>query len=130
MSNITKESIHSQMEINLSLYLNKRQQSEYERHVKTLGLTEIADVVKHGFTLVGLLTKALEDDCEIIVVNKKKAKIMITEDGKKMAVLGSPSSIKFINKEVKETLGIQEQIQDANLGLMISDIGNYAEKNN
>lgn len=119
-----------QTEISLSFLLNKKQEKEYEKCAKILGVSGVEEVVKYGFTLINVVVKALEDDCEIVIVDKKKAKIMTTENAKKTAILGSPTSVKMLNKEVKELLKIEEQIQDANLGLLITDIGNYAEKNN
>ena len=113
-----------------SVGFSPKQMVQFERICKEMEIPDMQSLILHGLTLVGLVGTSLNTGCEMALINKETAKILTTEDGKKIAVIGTPKDIKFITKEIKESIGLVEKIKEANLGLVITDIGSYALKNN
>lgn len=113
-----------------SLTFTKKQLADYERWAKLLNAEDLAGLIQQGLVLANFIGTSMDQGCEVLMVQTGRSKVMITEDGKKIAILGASKDIKFVTKELKEIIGIQEKIKESNQGLLVDDIGSYAMKNN
>jgi hypothetical protein len=117
--------------VQYTVMFTKKQVAMYEKTGKLFGANNVVDVINRGLTLYRIMVSAVEDNAELVMVKKDKASIVSTEDNKKIAILGSPSSVTFVTQEMQDAVKYQKMVEETTgFGMPVDDIGNYALKNN
>lgn len=97
-----------------TFFITEKQQAELLEQAQVMGVETVADFIDKAIHLAKIYAKAVKDDHEFLVVERKNVELLEDEEAGRLALVGPKKSIVFITEKLNEAMHIHKQIQGTN----------------